>query len=570
MTNNHKQQNISYKELVGDMEDRFAYMLHNDMYNGTHAAEFVVLEEMLCDIEYAADEDTWQEQEASNKVLVDFSKTLPSGESDRENGEGRMRRAAAPLPVPTTSYSPSDCSDKLPILTSIPPDVAPGLVNRGYPCNSSPMSASPGNAEIAPESSPKIQHGGSDGGVKNAFFGTWNTPDFVTLTGSLESAKTRAGRAQQCNPDAEPEPEIITLAGRGVIVHPSGSRIGVYYAYHISFEGYDVFIHHDENPKNDNPQIRVDYRAESVQKYGLYGAQAVLLDFLGQLGFTKLEERLSCIPLQIMIDEPVSAFTKLYLGDHDVGKACNFRINGKKKKWGKQIETFETGDKERIHLSIYDKRSEITKKYNGETAVKYDKTIEHIGKEWWDSNRPITRVEYTLGRAVLKALSINSLEDFQRRERAIVQYLTCNWFRLLKNPKVRGTENDAEIHPLWERVRLLFFQYFSCVEVPEVKWEKPARVSLDSERLGKQGMGCIKGVAAVGYGKQRTPASLRQVFHHIVDCYFRDEGDDMFEKYNHHVDLVQIAKGVEFRKEGGAVLESWESFDTPPTLRLRE
>ena len=93
------------------------------------------------------------------------------------------------------------------------------------------------------------------------------------------------------------------------------------------------------------------------------------------------------------------------------------------------------------------------------------------------------------GRDVLREWGINSLEDFRLRERAIVEYLTHKWFRLLKNPKVRGAENDAEIHPIWKRVQSLFFQYFCCAEVLEVKREKPACVSVDSERLENQGGG---------------------------------------------------------------------------------
>ena len=133
------------------------------------------------------------------------------------------------------------------------------------------------------------------------------------------------------------------------------------------------------------------------------------------------------------------------------------RINGKKKQWGKHIETFDTGDIARCQLCIYDKRLEINKKMNKETAAKYTKTIENIGEEWWNSNRPITRIEFRLSRSALKALGVDSLEDFRRREHAIVEYLTHHWFRLLEKEKVRGTENEAAVHPLWERVRSLFF-----------------------------------------------------------------------------------------------------------------
>jgi len=40
MTNNHKQENISYDDLIGGLQDRYAYMLANDMYNGMYHHTF--------------------------------------------------------------------------------------------------------------------------------------------------------------------------------------------------------------------------------------------------------------------------------------------------------------------------------------------------------------------------------------------------------------------------------------------------------------------------------------------------------------------------------------------------
>ena len=363
------------------------------------------------------------------------------------------------------------------------------------------------------------------------------------MTGSLETGKTNALSTRQSNPDADLEPEIITLAGRDVVVYPTGSRIGVYYEYHIAFEGFDVFIHKDITPKNEIAQIRVDYRAESILKYGgLYEAQSVLLDFLSSLGFTKLEEKVSRLDIQVMIDIPVSAFTKLFLGDHDVSKGRNFTINGKKKRWGKNIETFVIGDISRIQLCIYDKRLEIIKKHNAETAYKYDRTKENIGSEWWDDKeRPVTRIEYRLGREALKALGVNSLEDFRLRERAIVEYLTHDWFRLLEKEKVRGMENEAPIHSLWRHVRNLFKEHFCCADVPEVKWKNPIRVSVNSIRLIKQGIGCLSSAAGNIYGVLGSKKSLENCMREIVVV-----DEDLLEKYHKRVRLREIRQGVKY------------------------
>ena len=49
----------------------------------------------------------------------------------------------------------------------------------------------------------------------------------------------------------------------------------------------------------------------------------------------------------------------------------------------------------------------------------------------------------------------------------------------MENPKVRGHENRAAIHPVWERVQNLFRAYFSGADVSEVVWEKDQSVNCD-------------------------------------------------------------------------------------------
>ena len=545
MTDNQKQPHISSEEIEQRMQDRYAYMLYNEQYYERHADEHETLEEFVCDvIDDGSDEHERLEQAASNRVLIDWA----TADTDSADAPGDSRGVGGSVPS------------------------GRGLVTPPYLCNSSQDSAFPGSSE----GTPKIKHGGFDGGAKNCFFGTWNEEAFTTLIGACESGKTSALRARQCNPDAELKGEIITLAGRDVSVYPSGSRIGVYYEYHIEFEGFGVFIHKDKTPKNNNPQIWVDYRAESILKYGsVYRAQTVLLDFLSALSFTKFEERgerVSRLDIQVMIDVPVRAFVNLYLADHDVSKGRDFKINGKKKRWGKLIETFETGNKSRVQLCFYDKRAEIVKKYNAETALKYEMTKDNIGADLWQSDHPITRIEFRLGREALKALGVESLEDFRVRELGIIQFLTHNWFRLLEKPKVRGTEDTAAIHPLWVRVQKLFKQYFSCADIPpeQVQWEKPTRLSTDTETLRKQGAGCFAGAAAPIFGVQKSVAALtnrlRELAAHSVN-------EDVLEKYNKRVRLIEVEKGVQFGESIASEMiersKAIKRFDNPE-LRLRE
>jgi hypothetical protein len=66
-------------------------------------------------------------------------------------------------------------------------------------------------------------------------------------------------------------------------------------------------------------------------------------------------------------------------------------------------------------------------------------------------------------------------------------------------------ENNADIHPLWERVRNLFFEYFSCAEVPKVEWQKPTRVSVDCNARIKQGLGNLAIAAVANLETAKSP-----------------------------------------------------------------
>ena len=535
MTDNPNQQNVSYEALKDGMERRYQEGLVNHRYNGWHADEFATLEYLVADsIDEEGDEHDRATQEASDKVLRAFVKR------DAESGGGCDGSRTDGGAVPLVKTGNLGDLEKTGTVSS-----APGIVTLGYLGNSSENSPVSGSSCVTP----KVKHGGFDGGSKIHYFGTWNEEAFVTLTGRLESAKTSISSTNQSNGDDKLQPGELSLVGLAVRLYLTGSGKGLpsYYAYHIQFAGFDVFIHRDMSPKNNNPQICVDYRAESILTYGsIYAAQDVLLDFLSTLGFTMTRNRLSRTDLQVMLDVPVSKFTNLFLDNKCVGKGRNWTINGKRKKWGNLIETFSIGDKKRIQLCIYDKRLEVEAKWNPDDELKYRKTIENIGTEWWDDKkRPVTRVEYRIGRDVLHEFGIESLEDFRRYERAIVQYLTHDWFRLLAKEKVRGTENDAAIHPIWERVQSLFFQYFTCAEVPAVQWKKPIRLSADSKTLNKQGMGCL--ASAVAYSS--APLTGEKSLQHAMCDNVRELVDEkLYRKALYKRRMSEIKQGVIFDK----------------------
>ena len=91
MTENKEQQNVSYEELMAGMESRFGRMLENYEYNGRYAAEFDVLEDLVCNlVDDGSDEQEQLAQVASDKVLRDFSRALPDTEVGGQSGGSRL------------------------------------------------------------------------------------------------------------------------------------------------------------------------------------------------------------------------------------------------------------------------------------------------------------------------------------------------------------------------------------------------------------------------------------------------------------------------------------------------
>ena len=202
-------------------------------------------------------------------------------------------------------------------------------------------------------------------------------------------------------------------------------------------------------------------------------------------------------------------------------------------------ETIELGSVSRAQICIYDKGQELRAKKSN--IVKEALFVERcVGDDWYNSGRPITRIEIRLGRDALKALGVDTVSDLQKSERGIVDLLTSEWFRILKHPKVRGHEKTAAIHPIWERVRSLFFQNFTGAEVTDVSWNKDKNIACDAEALEKQALGCLSKALACNFGEQSSCISSAELANGWIDRV----QDDLHRKLNSHAVYVRLRTGV--------------------------
>ena len=189
---------------------------------------------------------------------------------------------------------------------------------------------------------------------------------------------------------------------------------------------------------------------------------------------------------------------------------------------------------------------------------KQDKIPRPLG--WWNSKCPITRVELRLGRAALKEFGVDSVEDLLKRERAIVDTVTLDRFRLLEQPKVAGMGKKARIHPLWERVRGLFFRYFTGDEISELTPRQSDFLSCDPTPLLQQIVGCLAKAYVLQYGKPISPTDVITYVRSLGEV----EKDKLFRRAVQIADDLIISTGIPFGS-GVGFSEIWQqkACDTP-------
>ena len=196
-----------------------------------------------------------------------------------------------------------------------------------------------------------------------------------------------------------------------------------------------------------------------------------------------------------------------------------------------------------IRLCIYDKAAELKKMAVSDPA-KLELMLKYCLGENYAFAEPLTRIEFRLRRSALKELEINSVQDLMEREKSLFDWLTKHWFRLLAEPKVRGHENTAALHPLWEQVRSAFTKWFPGGE-RVVERHKIEPVSCDPAALEKQAAGCLAISVALRFGKQKDERRFAELVYEVVGSLV----ESMFGKANLYAERLLILRGILLGKE---------------------
>ena len=352
--------------------------------------------------------------------------------------------------------------------------------------------------------------------------------------------------------------EFISLGGENVLVHPRGKPVGIdKYEYMIEWGGYDVKIWDNPEKPPANGHVRVRYGADVLAEYGWDESQQRLLDWLASLGFvpySEFGEKLTRVDLNVCVPIAVSELESLIQNGHAVSRVR------KNVTWKDCLnaETYEIGQPSRVQMRIYDKKVELRNELD-KNPRKHNLTIQrYIGTDWINSGRPITRIEFSIGRTTMNSWGednkpIYTLADFRARERAIVELLTRHWYRILEHPKVRGHENTAKLHPHWETVDAEFQR---CYDGSTAKLEKvKKKVSVDPKRLKQMLRGIVIKVGAKQHGSVESLHEMRTVASRIVRALLTNED---IEVWNNIVAVFETQNCCKLGSDEG--LEEFKQF----------
>ncbi len=298
------------------------------------------------------------------------------------------------------------------------PLVAPQRTNRGVTFH--------GDAKLPAQQTPHRKRlGGYDGGVEVGFYGEWNLDRFLFVQKKLQAAKERVA-------SGETQDKFVTLCGLTFEIKAHGVTKGVHYDWVLEGSGMTILL--KNITQCENVQLcRVRYGAESLIGTDLFSLHDDLLQWFENAGFNVTEEKLSRVDLQVMLFRDVLEFVTKIFNNQSVCTAVKNSVHGR----GNRIQTYTLGTD--LQLCIYDKRAELfdtMRKKPEKTAL----MVEHcFPDEWLVTEIPTTRIEFRLRRKFLKGIGLDTMQNLKERENDLVHYCTENWFRILSEPKKKGT-----------------------------------------------------------------------------------------------------------------------------------
>ncbi|MDO4585506.1 MAG: hypothetical protein Q4D62_15590 [Planctomycetia bacterium] len=334
--------------------------------------------------------------------------------------------------------------------------------------------------------------GGYDGGVEASLYGKWE--DFAHVTERLEACKKAAD-------DGRTDDSFIEFGGFLWLVRPTGASTGFFkYKWVMESHGVKLYIH--SNPKRVAIPVRVRFGFECLARTDLFEAVETLRHCLRELGFDWQGETLSRVDMQVLLPVDISEFAEAMRGRRVVTR-CRGKFVQHSSLETMRIETMTLASSA-CELCIYDKNAHL---FDAADAVYFDTFRRHILHSEKIPEK-LTRVEFRFRRDALKRYGVDTFADLKRSQAALPQIAGTDWFRILERDKVRGSENEIGLAPIWQRTLDAFAHYFTPSEVEKPRDEEeirqyrpPKNPAPGVQRLLRQAVGCVCSAAALSIEK---------------------------------------------------------------------
>jgi hypothetical protein len=370
-----------------------------------------------------------------------------------------------------------------------------------------PLSGAVGNTPPTKHESNKLGGmcmGGYDGGFESGFQGDWNPVIFSHFIERLNSKRV------------EGEVSSIEIGGRHFVLRAHGAGGGecVYYRYIIEGGGWRVYFHHD--PSAFFQPVRVRFGFECLCGCSLYDVHAEFMRWLGKIGFTVTEEKISRIDLQVMTTRPVVEYASLVSRGCVVKRAKkgNFHVDSH------DMSSFAFGSD--IYLRCYNKRKQLF-----DTCDEY--SLKMIAEYCCGGEIPdhLTRIEFQIRREVLEIMGIDTIDDLCDSELSLVEWLTSDWFRLVDGVPKKGHTREQPVAEIWSEVQNEFRKYFPGGNNNRVitRGFNKVGVNCTSDDLVSQAVGCLATVASRAKIQLQKDSVLSYVFERITE-----HSDELFSK----------------------------------------
>lgn len=330
----------------------------------------------------------------------------------------------------------------------------------------------------------KVETGGLDT-VHVSIYGDWENADWEYLKRRFDELRTQAEEGSPGNIYEVPDGGLLEFEAAGEMV---GTNI--YYRWKAWWSGNRLsFLNRKEYSKS-TPVILVQFKAIPLMCYGLAKLWRDLVRDLEAIGFRMNHHVVGRADLCVdLAGVKVRDFTSLAARGHEITKMAEYVIRGSGN-YDENHQTYYRGNSERVLMRIYDKIDETKT-----DAVKRELMVERR----WGGELPesATRVEFQVGRKVLKEQPIDTVDDLMRRLCLLWEYLTRILYRLADSPVDRKNRNQsrAAMAPIWEQVRRYGNAWIEQPEVQPVSIPRE-KVEPEAQKLRNQAWGVIKSIAA--------------------------------------------------------------------------